>query len=67
MSDAVKPTATASVPADSGPITGIISTSPANEPTRIQYGSPIAQKSSESTSADSDDQQHLAAHERAEA
>ena len=66
MHDAVKPTATASAPATSGPITGTISTRPANAPTRSQYGSPIAQKSSESAIPTSHDQQHLPAHERAE-
>ena len=49
--DAVKPTATASAPAVSGPITGTISTRPANVPTRSQYGSPIRQNASESTVA----------------
>ena len=49
--EAVAPTPIATAPAVIGPITGTISTSPANAPIRIQYGSPIAQNASDRTVA----------------
>jgi len=46
-SESVSPTPIASAPAASGPITGTISTRPANAPTRIQYGSPTTRNARE--------------------
>ena len=49
--DSVSPTPTASAPAVERPITGTISTTPANTPTRSQYGRPMAKNAVESTVA----------------
>src|SRR3712207_9001159 len=49
--DSVNPTPTASAPAASGPITGMISTTPAKIPSRSQNGRPMAQNVIESTVA----------------